>query len=487
MNRQNRRAFLQNSAAAGAFVAMRGVAAANSSPEAPRRDGSHGASVVDTPRYDLLLKGGHVIDPANERDGRMDVAVSGSKIAAVEKDIPANQAAKVVDVSGLYDTPGLIDIHYHIGHGGAPLDWFAPDSADLEVPLATASLTTSPRLQLAPLGVPADLALQSGVTTLVDAGTAGADTFLQEKEEVIDQAKVRVLAFLNIVADGMTGGLEQTVDQMDVKRCADTVLRYSDIIVGVKTAHYWTQRPLDELHPTWAAVDRAIACADAAKVPVMYDFWPRPERSYADLILQKARPGDIHTHVFAQQFPIILPDGKLNPIMQQARNRGVIFDVGHGGGSFWFRNAVPAVKQGFVPDSMSTDLHIGNYTILSMNNVMSKFLAMGVPLADIIRRSTVNPAHEIHRPELGTLSVGKDADIAVLELLQGDYRYIDCGFARMDGKVKLVARMAVRAGRILYDPSGMSMVEWEKARPQYFTTPGLGNSTPARADDYPRE
>jgi dihydroorotase len=118
---------------------------------------------------------------------------------------------------------------------------------------------------------------------------------------------------------------------------------------------------------------------------------------------------------------------------------------------------------------------------------MSKFLAMGVPLADIIRRSTVNPAHEIHRPELGTLSVGKDADIAVLELLQGDYGYIDCGFARMDGKVKLVARMAVRAGRILYDPSGMSMVEWEKARPQYFTTPGLGNSTPARADDYPRE
>jgi dihydroorotase len=191
--------------------------------------------------------------------------------------------------------------------------------------------------------------------------------------------------------------------------------------------------------------------------------------------------------VFAQQFPILLPDGKLNPIMAEARQRGVIFDVGHGGGSFWFRNAVPAAKQGFVPDSMSTDLHTGNYTILSMNNVMSKFLAMGVPLADIIRRSTVNPAHEVHRPELGTLSVGKEADIAVLELLQGNYNYIDCGFARMDGKVKLVARMTVRAGRILYDPSGMSMVEWEKARPQYFTTPGLGNSKPARADDFPRE
>ena len=486
MNKQNRRAFLQNSAAAAALVAMRGVAAANTISEARRRAGSHGASVVDTPRYDLLLKGGHVIDPANERDGRMDVAVSGSKIAAVEKDIPANQAAKVVDVSGLYVTPGLIDIHYHIGHGGAPLNWFAPDSPDLEVPLATASLTTSPRSQLAPLGVPADLALQSGVTTIVDAGTAGADTFLQEKEEVIDQAKVRVLAFLNIVANGMKGGLEQNVDAMDVKRCADTVLRYSDIIVGVKTAHYWPQKPLDELHPSWAAVDRAIACGEAAKVPVMFDFWPRPERPYADLILQKARPGDIHTHVFAQQFPILLPDGKINPILQQARNRGVIFDVGHGGGSFWFRNAVPAVKQGFVPDSMSTDLHTGDFTVLSMSNVISKFLNMGVSLSDLIRRATVNPAHEIHRPELGTLSVGGEADIAVLEELRGHFGYIDCGYAKMDGTLRIAAQMTIRGGRILYDPSGLSMVQWEKARPQYFNLPMLQGSLPATADNYPR-
>ena len=264
------------------------------------------------PKYDLLLKGGRVIDPANGLDAKMDVAVSLGRIAAVQKDIPASEAGKVVDVSGLYVTPGLIDIHYHIGHGGAPLNWFAQDSGDHEVLSPTAFTLPDPRSVLVPYGVPADLALQSGVTTIVDAGSAGADTFLQEKEEVIEHAKVRVLAFLNIVADGMKGGLEQTVDVMDVKRCADTVLRYSDIIVGVKTAHYWPQKPLDDLHPTWAAVDRAIACGEAARVPVMFDFWPRPERSYADLILQKARPGDIHTHVFAQQFPIILPDGKIN-------------------------------------------------------------------------------------------------------------------------------------------------------------------------------
>jgi len=277
------------------------------------------------------------------------------------------------------------------------------------------------------------------------------------------------------------------VDQMDPKRCADTIRKYPDIIVGVKTAHYWTEEPWDAEHIPWAAVDKAEECGQAANVPVMFDFWPRPDRSYAELILKKMRPGDIHTHIFAQQFPILLPDGKINPILAEARARGVIFDVGHGAGSFWFRNAVPAVKQGFIPDSISTDLHTGNFTVLSMTNVMSKFLAMGVPLNDLILRSTLNPAREIHRPELGTLSVGKDADIAVLEQLNGSFGYIDCGFARMDAKVKLIARMTVRAGRIVYDPSGLSMVEWEKARPQYFNTPGLGNSQPARADDYPRE
>jgi dihydroorotase len=424
-----------------------------------------------SPRYDLLLKGGHVIDPANHIDEVRDVAVFQGKIAAVEKDIPADQAGKVVDVSKLVVTPGLIDIHYHVGHGGAPLNWFTPEG----------------RVHALPLGIPADLALQAGVTTIVDAGTAGAETFLEEKEEVIDRAKVRVLAFLNIVGNGMQGGLEQSVDEMDPKACATTISRYRDIIVGVKTAHYWTKEPWDGEHVPWAAVDRAIECATLANVPVMYDFWPRADRTYEDLLLKKMRPGDIHTHVFAQQFPIILADGKLNPALAEARARGVIFDVGHGSGSFWFRNAVPAEKQGFIPDSMSTDLHTGNYNEVSMTNVMSKFLAMGVPLDDIIRRSTVNPAAEIHRPELGTLTVGKDADIAVLEFSKGRFSYIDCGVARLDGSAKLEARMTIRAGRILYDPSGLSMVEWDKARPQYFNVPDKGETLPARADDYPRD
>jgi dihydroorotase len=149
-------------------------------------------SAAQAPPFDLLLKGGHVIDPANNVDAVLDVAIAGGKIAAVGKDIPAAQAKKVVDVTGLYVTPGLIDIHYHVGHGGAPLDWFTPEG----------------RVHVRPLGIPADWALTSGVTTIVDAGTSGAETFLLEKEEVIDRAQVRVLAFLNIVANGMDGGLE---------------------------------------------------------------------------------------------------------------------------------------------------------------------------------------------------------------------------------------------------------------------------------------
>jgi dihydroorotase len=405
--------------------------------------------------YDLLLKGGHVIDPANGIDKIMDVAIAGGKIAAVAAKIPASEAGKVVDVSGLYVTPGLIDIHVHIGRGGVPLNWFEPES----------------KVKASPMGVPADIVLTAGVTTLVDAGTSGGDTFLREKLEVIDHATVRVLAFLNIVADGMEAGTENDVGRMDVQLCRETIQKYPGIIVGVKTAHYWTELPWDAEHPPWAAVDRAEECGRLANVPVMMDFWPRPERTYADLILKKMRPGDIHTHVFAQQFPVLLADGKLNPILPEARRRGVIFDVGHGAGSFWFRNAVPAVKQGFVPDSMSTDLHMGNINYVSMTEVMSKFLAMGVPLDDLIRRSTFNPAREIRRPELGTLTVGREADVAILEVRHGHFGYIDNGAARMDGNVKLVARMTVRGGSIVYDPSGLSMVEWTQAPKKYFTVP----------------
>ena len=196
------------------------------------------------------------------------------------------------------------------------------------------------------------------------------------------------------------------------------------------------------------------------------------------------RPGDIHTHVFAQQFPVLVENGKLNPIYAEARKRGVIFDLGHGGGSFWFRNAVPAINQGFIPDSISTDLHMGsvNGPVVDMITTMSKMLAMGMPLEDVIRRSTVNPAKEIRRPELGTLTVGREADIAVIELRRGKFGYIDCGRAKLMSDVKLENRMTLRAGRIVYDPTGISMVEWTKAPKQYFTSPKKQSDPPSTAE-----
>jgi dihydroorotase len=202
-------------------------------------------------------------------------------------------------------------------------------------------------------------------------------------------------------------------------------------------------------------VDAAIEAGVRADRPVMVDFWPRPPaRPYPDLILEHLRPGDIHTHVFARQFPIVRPDGTLYDYLWQARERGVLFDLGHGAASFWFRNAIPALKAGFPPDSISTDLHLGsvNAAVLDTLHTVSKCLAMGMPLQEVIYRSTVTPARAIRRPDLGTLSEGADADVAVLRFLDGPRSYIDCGQARFEGRGELVCAMTLREGQIVWDP-----------------------------------
>ena len=411
---------------------------------------------AEEPPYDLLLKGGHVVDPAGEINAPRDVAIKEGKIAVVAGDIDPSSARRTVDVTDLIVTPGIIDLHAHC-RVGADGSW----------------------------GFPPDMYFASGVTTVVDAGTYGAKNFARFKRYVIDKAVVRVLALLNIVAAGM-GDREQEVEEMDPQLCAATIQDHPDVLVGIKTAHYWTSKPFDEDHPPWAAVDRAVEAGRLAGVPVMVDFWPRPpERPYADLILKKLRPGDIHTHVFAQQFPIVDAGGKLYGHLREARRRGVYFDLGHGAASFWFRNAVPAIRQGFLPDTISTDLHRGNVNgpVVNMITTMSKVLAMGVSLEEVIRRSTVNPARLIRRPELGTLGVGREADIAVFELRHGRFGYVDCGQAKIVGNARLESRLTLRSGRIVYDPTGLSMVVWEKAPPQYFTTPKLQNvDPPAYAD-----
>ena len=219
------------------------------------------------------------------------------------------------------------------------------------------------------------------MTTVVDTGTAGAKHFLHFKRTVIDTSKTRIFALINIVKSGMIGDFEHDIREMDPELAASIVLAYPEICVGIKTAHYWTHNPYDEAHPPWAAVDRALEAAEICKKPLMVDFWPRPERTYPEL-LEKMRPGDIHTHMYAQQFPVLDENNKPNDFLFEARERGMIFDLGHGAGSFWFRLAIPAMEGGWAPDSISTDLHIGNVNgpVVDMLTTMSKLLAMGMPL-----------------------------------------------------------------------------------------------------------
>ena len=409
-------------------------------------------------RSDLLLQGGHVIDPANGRDGAADVAITAKRIARVAAHIPAESAKQVVNVSGLYVAPGLIDIHVHVyPHWGA------------NGPTWQASV------------IPDAHSFRAGVTTFVDAGTSGADDFEDFRTTFIDKSRTRVLAFVNIAPGGM-GDDEQNPAQFDTRRAAAVIKAHPDVCVGVKTAHYWTRQPWDNVHTPWASVDAAVEAGALAAAPVMVDFWPRPpERSYADLILKHMRPGDIHTHVFAQQFQVLTEEGpnrrhpRVADYMWAARERGVHFDLGHGGGSFWFRNAVPALQQGWPPDSISTDLHMGsvNAAVLNTLHTASKMLAMGMPLPEVIYRSTVTPAKAIRRPELGTLSEGAEADVAVLRHLDVPASYIDCGRARFDGRGKLECAITVRAGQSVWDPAGLSMPLWEQAPERYWPVPSL--------------
>ena len=393
-------------------------------------------------QYDLLLKNGRLIDPRNGIDAARDIAISDGRIAQVAQDIPGARAAQSIDVAGLIVSPGLIDMHVHVYH------------------------TREPET----LSVIADHhCFRSGVTTVVDTGTAGAKHFLHFKRTVIDRAKTRIYAYINIVKSGMVGPFEQDIAEMDPELAASIVLAYPENCVGIKTAHYWVSQPFDDEHPPWAAVDRALEASAICKKPLMVDFWHRPGRTYQEL-LRKMQPGDIHTHVYAQQFPILNDKNEPADFMFEARERGIIFDLGHGAGSFWFRQAIPAYQGGFGPDSISTDLHIGNVNgvVHDMLTTMSKLLCMGMPLDEVIYRSTFTPAQEIGHPELGHLSVGAAADIAVLKQQDGEFGYVDCGQARMNGRHKLCCEMTLRAGEIVYDINGRSAPAWEDAPPSYW-------------------
>ena len=382
-----------------------------------------------------------MVDAKNHLSAERDVAIRDGKIAAIVEHIPASSALKTVDVSGLYVTPGLIDIHVHVYASPGERNSYAGDN-----------------------GVwPDGFTLRSGVTTVADAGSSGCRNFEDFKDHIIDRSKTRVLAFLNIVGAGMRGPkYEDNLADMQPEPAADMAKRYPGLIVGIKTAHY--------SGPEWTPVEHAVEAGTLANIPVMVDFGAnRPERPIDILLTQKMRPGDIYTHCYSGLRNELLPDGKVNPGMWAGRKRGVIFDVGHGGGSFAWRIAVPAIQQGFLPDSISTDLHIGsmNSGMKNMLNVMSKFLAMGLSIDQVIAWSTWNPAREIHHEELGNLSAGSIADVSVLRVEHGKFGFTDMYGARMDGSQKLICELTIKGGKVVYDLNGISRPDWRTLPPNY--------------------
>src|SRR5262245_40783670 len=382
--------------------------------------------------YDLLLKGGHVIDPANHIDQVMDVAISGRKIARVAVDIPAAQAKKTVDAAGLYVTPGLIDIHTHVYVKGRASTLF-----------------------------PDDTSLLAGTTTVVDAGVSGWRNFDDFKATIIDKSQTRVLAFLNILGRGMSNDRldENNLADMDPAPAAAKVRQYPDIIVGIKHAHY-TLKGFDGLR-------RAVEAGRLTGKPVMVDLniMSNSGRTTREKLLDIMRPGDIHTHMYNDMHLEMLDrfTGKVQPYMFEARRRGIIFDMGHGGAGFLWTVASKAIDQGFTPDSISTDLHPSSIMLpqVNMPNCISKIMALGMTLQDAIQRATVNPARQIKRfPELGTLSEGAGADIAVFELKSGVFALIDSAQKKLLTNKKLECVMTVRDGTIVSDVEGRSLPCW---------------------------
>jgi dihydroorotase len=401
------------------------------------------SNLVVAQTYSILIKGGHVIDPKNRLDGVMDVAISEGKIVQIGRNLDSKEAIQVVDAKGLYVTPGLIDMHTHVFFG-----------TNLDQTYSNG-----------PNALPPDgFTFRNGVTTIVDAGCSGWRDFETFKKQTIDRSQTRVLALLNIVGSGMRGSkFEQNVADMDASQTAAMAKQYPDYIVGFKLAHFSGYN--------WTPTERVVEAGKLANLPVMIDFGgSTPTLSLEELFAKHLRPGDIYTHCFGQlktrESILDVATGNVKPFVWEAQKRKISFDVGYGGISFAFSQAIPALKSGFYPNTISTDIHSGsmNNAMKDMLNVMSKFMAMGMDLKSVIQASTWNPALAIHRPELGSLSIGSVADVAILTIRNGKFDARDTGYFgfvdytgyKIEGKKKLECEMTIRKGKIVYDLNGIA-------------------------------
>ena len=414
-------------------------------------------------KYDLVLSGGHVLDPKNHRDGIMDIAIKDGRIAEVEPHIASSDTIKVVQLHGLYLTPGLIDIHVHAYAGTGERDSYAGDNSVY----------------------PDGFTLRNGVTTVVDAGSSGWRNFEDFKQRVIDRSETRVLAFLNIVGAGMRGPLyENNNEDMDGHATAAMLEKYPNILVGIKSAHYSGRG--------WKPFEQAVVAGNLANRPIMIDFGTNgTERPLLTLLSQILRPGDIYTHMYSGLRGEQDPQTKgPSQAMIVGRKRGIYFDVGHGGGSFNWSVAVPLMKDGFQPDSISTDLHISsmNAGMKDILNVADKMLTMGQSIPQVFEEMTAAPAHEIRHDELGNLSVGAPADVAVFSVERGRFGFVDMYNRRKEGDRKLICQLTVRAGRVVYDLNGITSDPWDSLPTSDYRLAGhwtTQNTRDERKMDYP--
>ena len=392
------------------------------------------------PIYDLLLKNGNVLDPSSNRKGRFDIAIVGDRIVRIATDLAAHQAKTTVDVSAYYVTPGLIDLHAYVNaqgvyrQGDPRTDWRNVN--------------------------PDHNALRHGVTTVVDGGSTGWKNFAGFKKLVIDRSRVRVLAFLNIVGSGMLNG-DAAADPSDlqVQQTVEAARSHPESIVGIRSPHVKGAGR--------EGVERAVRAAESMGGVALVEFLEEPGVTYRELVLERLRAGDLITHTFGASTPVLESNGNISTLLTDARRRGVLFDLGHGSQGFAFRNAVPAVRKGFLPDIISTAMDKTSLLLprAEMMTTLSKLLNLGVPIEQLVERVTVRPARAIKRPELATLREGGVADIAVIELQQGQFGFLDSGHARLRGDRRLRAVLTIRGGSVVWDSEGLSTGDWSTAGP----------------------
>lgn len=371
--------------------------------------------------FDLVLKGGRVIDPSQDLDGVCDVAFKDGKVAAVGRDLKTD-GAEVRSMAGYIVSPGLIDLHTHVYWGGTSL------GIDAE-----------------------EFCRTSGVTTAVDTGSAGPGNFMGFRKHVIEPSQVRILAYLHVSFAGIFAfsknimvGESQEIRHLAPADCAEVADQNRDILVGIKVRCGRVASGTQG----WNALQMALEVADQVGMPLMVHV-DHPPPSYEDIV-SALRPGDILTHAF-RPFPNTPcnAQGAVKPVVLEARKRGVLFDIGHGKGSFAFKTARAMLASGFEPDTISSDVHTLCIEGPAFDQVttMSKFLCMGMSLSDVIKASTVNAATALRRPELGSLKPGSAGDATILSVKDGTFDYVDVVGEHLEGRQRIVSEGVVVGGK----------------------------------------